>query len=82
VALPVSAHRLGVHRVDLIARGDQRGHPQAPVGLDPDDHLARVIGLIGDELVKAAHAVESLGESLGGYAFAILSLDLDVVMVL
>jgi hypothetical protein len=44
--LPVPRSRHGVDREHLIASRDQRGHPRAAVGLDPDlhpaGHLARV----------------------------------------
>ncbi len=45
VPVPVTRRRHRVHREHLIARRDQRGDEQAPVGLDPDHHLARIVGV-------------------------------------
>ena len=49
----------GGHRVDrehLIARRDERGDEQAPVGLDPDDHLGRIFGMRSDQLVETGRS--------------------------
>ena len=41
VAFAVTGHRHRVDREDPIAGRDQRGHPRAAVGLDPDHHSLR-----------------------------------------
>lgn len=38
--------------MDLIARGDQRLHPQAPIGLDADDDVAGIRCVLGNECVE------------------------------
>ena len=55
MAAAITAHRMRVDRIDLVAGGQQRPHQQAPVGLDPDHHLGRVAGMAGDELVQPGH---------------------------
>ena len=45
VAVAVAGHRQRVDGVHLIARRGQRVHPQAPVGLDADHHLAGFVGV-------------------------------------
>jgi hypothetical protein len=55
--LPVPRGLQRVHRVNDIPRGDQRHHPRAAVGLDPDRHL-RVPGIAqvpADQLVQLGH---------------------------
>ena len=42
VPLPVPGRLQRVHREHGVADRDQRGHPRAVVGLDPDDHLRPV----------------------------------------
>jgi len=41
VPLPIPGHRHGIDREHLIAGSDQRLHPLATVGLDPDLHPRR-----------------------------------------
>jgi hypothetical protein len=55
VPLPVAGDLQRVDRMHLIARCQQRTHPRAPVGLDPDHHLPR-LGILsqarGEQLVQ------------------------------
>ena len=48
VAVPIARGRHRVHREHQIAGRDQRGDEQAPVGLDPDHHLAGLIDMAAD----------------------------------
>jgi hypothetical protein len=43
VPLPVAGGLDRVDRPHLIARRDQGLHPRAAVGLDPDQHLVRLV---------------------------------------
>ena len=52
VAVAITRDRERVDRVQLIARRDQRLHPQTAIGLDPDHHLVRIVSVIGDELME------------------------------
>jgi hypothetical protein len=51
VAVAVPGHRQRVDRIHLIAGGDQRSHPQAAVGFDPNHHLIGILSMRGDQLV-------------------------------
>ena len=61
VAVPVARHRQRVDRVHDVAGSDQRLDPHTPLGLDPHDHLARVVRVIGDHGVQCRYAFETLG---------------------
>jgi hypothetical protein len=52
----VAAHGVRVDRIDLVAGRQQRAHQQAPVGLDPDRDLGRVLGMGGHQGVQLPHA--------------------------
>jgi hypothetical protein len=45
VPLPVARDRQRIDREHLVAGGEQRLHPRAAVGLDPDHDLSRLIEL-------------------------------------
>ena len=44
--LPITGHLQRIHRIDQIARGQQRLHPRTPLRLDPHDDLIRLTGRI------------------------------------
>ena len=63
VALLEPGYLLGIEPVHPIAGRQQRLHPQAPVGLDPNHDLPGVIGLaqmLTDQLVQLADPGRSL----------------------
>ena len=65
VPLPVPRRLQRVHREHHVPGRDQRGHPRAAVGLDPDDHL-RIIRVLAqvlpDQLVQPGHPGHALGQ--------------------
>ena len=91
VPLPVPRSRLRVDREHLITRRDQRGHPRAALGLDPDLHPPAASARRGRPTRPASpprstHAAGSCPSSPSGnrahQPLAVLVDDLDVVMVL
>ena len=80
VTVPIARHRQRVDRVPLIAGRDESVHPQAAVGLDPDDHLARVNRVTGNELVEPTDADQPLREPPAGQPLTRLVHQMDVVM--
>ncbi|GIH96095.1 hypothetical protein Psi01_67250 [Planobispora siamensis] len=65
-----------LQRVDpehLVAGGQQRRHPWAPVGLDPDDDL-NIVGVIGymfaDHRMQPGHPGQALGQTRFGQGLA------------
>jgi hypothetical protein len=63
----------GVDREHLVARPDQRLHPRAPVGLDPDHHLTGLdigVAVPGDQLVQPGDPFHSFGQPGGGQLLA------------
>ena len=82
--LPVPRGLQRVHRVNDMPRGDQRRHPRAAVGLDPDRHL-RVPGVLAqvpaDQLVQLSHPGRALGQPLLRQHRTLLVHHLHVVMV-
>jgi hypothetical protein len=79
-AVPIARRRHRVHRVELVAGRDQGGDEQAPVGLDPDRHLARILRVSGGELVEPGNPVYALGEPPPAQPLAGLILDVHVMM--
>jgi hypothetical protein len=55
MAAPVAADHLGVDRIDLVAGRQQRTDQQAPVGLNPDRYLPRLLGMGRDQGVQLAN---------------------------
>ena len=94
VPLPVAGHRHRVDREHLIPGRDQRGHPRAAVGLDPDHHPPRrqhpglgihrssVVEVLGDHLVQPGHPGHALGQPRPAQPLPVAVEDLDVVVVL
>ena len=66
MAAAVAAHHLWIDRIHLVAGGQQRPHQQAPVGLNPDRHLCRVLGMGGHQGVQLAHAGQAVADPPGG----------------
>ena len=69
VAFPVPRGLQRVHRVHRVPGRDQRGHPRAAVGLDPDHHLRiiRVLAqLLPDQLVQLGHPGHPLRQPPAG----------------
>ncbi len=82
VAFPVAGHRQGVHGVDAVAGGDQRRHPQTPVGLYADDHLAGLAGMLGHQAMQLGDSRHPLGQPTPGQHLPGLVHDRHVVVVL
>jgi hypothetical protein len=62
---PVAGHLQRVDRIHLITGGDQRHHPQAPIGLNPNHHLLRLgilLELLRDQLVQPSDPSDPLGQ--------------------
>ena len=84
-AVPVAVAR-GLDRVDrphLVAGRQQRLHPRPPVGLDPDQHLIRLVvvaEMITDQAVQVGDPGHPFGESAAGKHLPVPVLQLDVVM--
>jgi hypothetical protein len=73
VAAAVVADHLGVDRIDLVAGGQQRTDQQAAVGLDPDRHLSRLLGMGGDQLVQLSYPGQPIVDPVGGEHAAVWS---------
>ncbi len=85
VPFPVPRGLQRVHRVHHIPGRDQRGHPRAAVGLDPDHHLriVRVIAqLLPDQGVQPGNPRHALRQPLPGQHPSGLVHQLHIVMVL
>ena len=61
MAVAIARHRQRVDRIELIAGGHQGADQQASVDLDTDDHLGRVLGVLGDEGVEPGHVLDPVG---------------------
>ncbi len=82
VAVSVPGHRFGVDRVHPVPGRDQRGDPQAVVGLDPDHHLRGVLSVLRDQRVEVADPSHSFGETPYGEFLPLGVHDMNVVMIL
>jgi len=80
VPVTIPGGRHGIHREHHIAGRNQGGDEEAPVGLDPDHHLARVVGVRLDELVEPADTCHPLREPATGETAPVLVLHEHVVM--
>ena len=58
VPVPRRGHR--VHREYQIPGRDQRRDEQAPVGLDPDHHLTRIVRMRGGQLMEPGDPLHTL----------------------
>jgi hypothetical protein len=63
MAIAVASQRQRINREQLIARRDQRSHPQPTIGFNADHHLLRLISMPRDQLVQLADAGQSFGQS-------------------
>jgi hypothetical protein len=79
IAIAVGAAR--VDGEDLVASGDEGLDDQPSVGLDPDLHLARLLGVHGDELMKLGHAGDPVLDASRDQLPAVVAADVDVVMI-
>ena len=61
MAVPVTRRGHRVHREDQIAGRHQRSHEQAPVGLDADRHLARILHMAANQVMETGDALHPLG---------------------
>jgi hypothetical protein len=80
--MPVPVTRRG-HRVDrehLIPRRDQRIDEQAPIGLDPDDHLARLGGMRRGQLMEPGDSFDAFWQPPSRKPPALLILEMHVMM--
>ena len=66
MAAAVVADHLRVDRIHLITSGHQRPDQQPAVGLDPDRHLRRFLGMGGHQRVQFPHSGQPIGDSAGG----------------
>jgi hypothetical protein len=82
VAAAVAAHHLRVDRVDLVAGGQQGSDQQAPVGLDPDRHLGRVLGVGGDQRVQLPDPGQPVGNPPNREHVAVLVQQAQVMVAL
>lgn len=85
VPFPVPGRLQRVHRVHGITRRDQRGHPRAAVGFDPDRHLGPVdvlAELRADQCVQPGDPGHALGQPRLGQPAAGRVHQLDIVMIL
>src|SRR4051794_11928412 len=83
MAFPVAGRLQRVDRIDGVTRGDQRLHPRAPVGLDPDQHLLglrTLLQMVPDQGVQYREPLDPLGEPAADQQPAVVVFDLDVVM--
>ncbi len=84
VTLLEPRHLPRVQPIHLVPGRNQRLHPQAPVSLDRDHHLARVtvVQVLADQLVQPGDPGDPLGQPPGGQLAALLVLDLHIVVIL
>jgi hypothetical protein len=85
VPLPVACRLQRIHGEHLIARCHQRGHPQAPVSLDPDLDLRLLItgaGVLTDQRMQPGHPRSALTEPGPRQRPAGLVHQLDIMMIL
>jgi hypothetical protein len=73
-------HRHRVHREHLAARRHQRGGEQAPIGLDPDHHLAGLPRMPGGQLVEPGDALHTLGQTPAAQPCTLLILHVHVIV--
>ena len=78
--VPIAGGRHRVHRKHLVAGGHQRGHEQAPVGLDPDHHLDGLFGVVAHHLVEPGDALHPFGQPATGQTLAVRILDEHIVV--
>jgi hypothetical protein len=73
-----------VDREHPVARRDQGLHPQAAVGLDPDQHLVglQVLAVHSDQGVQPRHPGHALVDPGSGQAATVMVLDLHIVVIL
>jgi len=63
VPVSIPRRRWRVDRVHDIAGFDERLNPQAAVGLDPDDHLARIVSMPRHEFMQDRDPTDPFGHS-------------------
>jgi hypothetical protein len=83
VTLAIARNLLRVDRINHITGRDQRLHPTAAVGLDPDQHRGGFIVLaqvVGYQRVQLRQTRDSLWKPASAQHPPVLSLELDVVM--
>jgi hypothetical protein len=72
VPVAVATDRQRVDPIHLVAGGQQRTDQQSTVGLDPDHHLAGILGMPGKQRVQLGHAAEPVGDAALGQHRALL----------
>ena len=77
--VPVPRHRHRVHREHPVPGRDQRGREQAPVGLDPDHHLARFFRVPGGQIMEPGDPGGPVGQLPASQPAALLILDMHVM---
>jgi hypothetical protein len=63
VPIPIPRRCFRVDRIHDVAGVDKGLHPQAPIRLDPDDHLAGITGMTRDEVMESRHPLDALRQS-------------------
>jgi hypothetical protein len=63
MAVAVTRGRHRVHGEHQITGRHQRSDEQAPIGLDADHHLARLIDMPADEVMEAGDPLHPLGQA-------------------
>jgi hypothetical protein len=81
VPVAITRDRERVDRIELIARGDQRLHPQAAIGLDPDHDLMRSLSMSGDDLMERADPRQSLRQPPTRQRLASFVHQMHIVMI-
>jgi hypothetical protein len=83
--LPVTGHPQRVDRTHPIPRRDQRTHPRATIGLNPDRHLCRVtilLQMLGDQLMQPGDPGDPFLQPGLSQHSTRLVLELDVMVLL
>ena len=82
VPAAVAADGLWVDRIDLATGGQQRSDQQAPVGLNADRDLRRVLGMAGQQGVQLTHACQAVKDPTDGQHGAVLVQQAQVMVAL
>ena len=81
VPLAVAGYLQRVGRVDLITGSDQGMDPRASIRLDPDSHLTRIVGVLGDHGVQPRYPGDPFRKPRPAQASTRLVLQLNIVVV-
>ena len=82
VPIPISRCCFRVDRVHDVTGLDERVHPQTSIGLNPNDHVAGISCVSGDEVMELGHSLDALRQSSRRQLRAGFIAHVDVVMSL